>query len=119
MAENNKVALGIRSRVRIPSLAPSFHRRPLYDDCMTNSASAVEKFSSGKHYETLYLPGNGRTQIVHGHYLSPTTPRGGTFRGALLRRRRLAFPTYSSAKKFAETAVKEIAANREHFVTLR
>jgi len=32
---------------------------------------------------------------------------------------RLTFPTYSSAKKFAETAVKEIPANREHFVTLR
>ena len=32
---------------------------------------------------------------------------------------RLTFPTYSSAKKFAETAVKEIAANREHCVTLR
>jgi len=32
---------------------------------------------------------------------------------------RLTFPTYSSAKKFADTAVKEIAANREHFVTLR
>jgi hypothetical protein len=32
---------------------------------------------------------------------------------------RLTFPTYSSAKKFAETAVKEIAANREHFVTPR
>jgi hypothetical protein len=32
---------------------------------------------------------------------------------------RLTFPTYSSAKKFAETAVKEIAANREYFVTLR
>lgn len=32
---------------------------------------------------------------------------------------RLTFPTYSSAKKFAETAVKEIVANREHFVTLR
>lgn len=34
-------------------------------------------------------------------------------------KQRLTFPTYSSAKKFAETAVKEIAANREHFVTLR
>jgi integrase len=32
---------------------------------------------------------------------------------------RLTFPSYSSAKKFAETAVKEIAANREHFITLR
>jgi hypothetical protein len=32
---------------------------------------------------------------------------------------RLTFPTYSSAKKFADTAVREIAANREHFVTLR
>jgi hypothetical protein len=32
---------------------------------------------------------------------------------------RLTFPTYSSAKKFAETAVKEIAGNREHFITLR
>jgi hypothetical protein len=32
---------------------------------------------------------------------------------------RLTFPTHSSAKKFAETAVKEIAANSEHFVTLR
>ena len=34
-------------------------------------------------------------------------------------KQRLTFPTYSSAKQFAETAVKEIAANREHFVTLR
>ena len=32
---------------------------------------------------------------------------------------RLTFPTYSSAKKFAETAVKEIVANRERFITLR
>jgi integrase len=32
---------------------------------------------------------------------------------------RLTFPTHSPAKKFAETAVREIAANREHFVTLR
>jgi hypothetical protein len=32
---------------------------------------------------------------------------------------RFTFPTYSSAKKFAERAVKEIAANREHFITLR
>jgi len=32
---------------------------------------------------------------------------------------RLTFPAYFSAKKFANTAVKEIAANREHFVTLR
>src|SRR5579883_3127848 len=32
---------------------------------------------------------------------------------------RLTFPTHSSAKKFAETAVKEIAVNREHFITLR
>ena len=34
-------------------------------------------------------------------------------------RQRLTFPTCSSAKKFAETAVREIAANREHFITLR
>jgi len=34
-------------------------------------------------------------------------------------RQRLTFPTSSSAKKFAEAAVREIAANREHFVTLR
>lgn len=34
-------------------------------------------------------------------------------------RQRLTFPICSSAKKFAETAVREIAANREHFVTLR
>jgi integrase len=34
-------------------------------------------------------------------------------------KQRLTFPTYSSAKKFAETAVKEIVANREHFITLR
>lgn len=34
-------------------------------------------------------------------------------------KQRLTFPTYSSAKKFAESAVKEIAANREHFITLR
>jgi hypothetical protein len=32
---------------------------------------------------------------------------------------RLTFPTYSSAKKFAETAVNELSANRAHFVTLR
>jgi hypothetical protein len=32
---------------------------------------------------------------------------------------RLTFSTYSSAKEFAETAVKEIAVNREHFITLR
>jgi hypothetical protein len=34
-------------------------------------------------------------------------------------RQRLTFPTYSSAKKFAEAAVKELAANREQFITLR
>jgi integrase len=34
-------------------------------------------------------------------------------------RQRLTFPTCSSAKKFAETAVREIAVNREHFITLR
>jgi hypothetical protein len=32
---------------------------------------------------------------------------------------RLTFPTYSCAKKFADAAVKEIATNREQFVTLR
>jgi len=32
---------------------------------------------------------------------------------------RLTFPSYSSAKKFADIAVREIAANRDHFVTLR
>jgi integrase len=32
---------------------------------------------------------------------------------------RVTFPTNTSAKKFAETAVREIAANRERFVTLR
>ena len=34
-------------------------------------------------------------------------------------RQRLSFPTCSSAKKFAEGAVRELASNREHFVTLR
>src|SRR5258708_31421534 len=32
---------------------------------------------------------------------------------------RLTFPTYFCAKKFADAAVKEIATNREQFVTLR
>jgi hypothetical protein len=32
---------------------------------------------------------------------------------------RVTFPTNTSAKKFAEAAVREIATNREHFITLR
>jgi hypothetical protein len=32
---------------------------------------------------------------------------------------RVTFPTNTSAKKFAEAAVRELAANREYFVTLR
>lgn len=34
-------------------------------------------------------------------------------------KQRVTFPTHSGAKKFAEVAVKELAANRERFVTLR
>src|SRR5512137_275096 len=34
-------------------------------------------------------------------------------------KQRVTFPTYPGAKKFAEVAVKELAANRERFVTLR
>lgn len=32
---------------------------------------------------------------------------------------RVSFATYATAKKFAETVVKEIAARRENFITLR
>ncbi len=34
-------------------------------------------------------------------------------------KQRVTFPTYPSAKKFADSAVKELAEHREHFITLR
>ena len=92
---------------------------------MTNSASAVEKiqFWEGSMKDNCAFPETVEYKSCTATIYHQQHRSGKRFEVRYYdvdgSRQRLTFPTHSSARKFAETAVKEIAANREHFVTLR